>query len=73
MYYMGFTYNEAYMLPIWKRIWFLERLNKEITRANEANKGQGAPNRGAHANEPTARALQGRQRAQVPARLRRFT
>ena len=61
------------MLPVWKRIWFLERINKEVTRANEANGGNGAPSRGAHQNDPTTRAMQGRHRAQVPARLRRFT
>jgi len=70
---MGFTYGEAYDLPIWQREWFLERLNKEITRTSEASEGQGATTRAAHHNEPQLRAMQGRHRSQVPARLRRFT
>jgi len=73
MYYMGFTFSEAYDLPIWQREWFLDRLNKEITKTNKANDGQGAQTRAAHQNDPSIRAMQGRQRSQVPARLRRFT
>ena len=70
MYYMGFTYQEAYNIPLWQRIWFLERINKEIKKANEKNNGS---SRAAHANSPDARALMGRARSQVPAKLRRFT
>lgn len=70
MYYMGFTYVEAYNIPIWQRYWFLERLNKEIKRANDAQSGA---SRAAHSNSADARALMGRQRAQVPSKLRRFT
>jgi hypothetical protein len=73
MYYMGFTYIESYNLPIWKRLWFLDRINKEIKRANEANKGQGAPSRAAHDNTPDARSWMQRSRDMVPAKLRRFT
>ena len=40
MYYMGFTYNEAYRLPLWQRTWFVDRLNKEFNKANE----NGEPN-----------------------------
>ena len=70
MYYMGFTYIEAYNIPIWQRYWFLERLNKEIKAANEAQSGA---SRAAHANDPETRALMGRHRSQVPSKLRRFT
>ena len=70
MYYMGFTYVEAYNIPIWQRYWFLERLNKEIKRANDAQSGA---SRAAHANSADARAMAGRSRAQVPSKLRRFT
>lgn len=63
MYYVGFSYKEAYMLPLWERKWFIERLQTEIKRANGDSKA-------AHAE---ARALQGKHRAQVPANLRRFT
>ncbi|MEC7609486.1 MAG: hypothetical protein VX964_04890, partial [Verrucomicrobiota bacterium] len=70
MYYMGFTYVEAYNIPIWQRIWFIERLNKELKAANEAQSGA---SRAAHANTPDQRALMGRHRQQVPSKLRRFT
>ena len=73
MYYMGFTYKECYDLPIWQRSWFLDRLNREIQKTNENNNGQGASSRAAHQNDPSTRAMQGRHRSQVPARLRRFT
>ena len=71
MYYCGFTYNEVYNIPIWQRVWFIKRLNKEIKRANDQ---QGdASTRAAHHNSPDTRAMQGRMRNQVPANLRRFT
>jgi hypothetical protein len=70
MYYMGFSYKDAYNLPIWQRIWFIERTNKELKAAND--QGSDA-SRAAHANSPEHRALQGRARENVPANLRRFT
>ena len=63
MYYVGFSYKEAYMLPLWERKWFIERLQTEIKRANGDSK----------ATQAEARALQGKHRPQVPAKLRRFT
>lgn len=66
MYYMGFSYGECYDLPIYKRRWFIQRLNEEIKKANGASKA-------ATSNDAGTRSLQGRQRAQVPAKLRRFT
>ena len=66
MYYAGFSYNEAYNLPVWQRIWFINRLNQEI------KKSQGQSH-AAHANSPDARAMMSRARSQVPAKLRRFT
>ena len=38
VYYMGMTYSEAYNLPIWKRAWYLERVVKEINKANGDSK-----------------------------------
>ena len=70
MYYMGFTYLEAYNIPVWQRMWFLDRINKEIKKANDAQSGA---SRAAHQNSPDARAMMGRARAQVPSKLRRFT
>ncbi len=63
---MGFTYRECYSLPIYQRRWFINRLNEEIKKAN----GQ---SRAATSNDANTRTLQGRQRGQVPANLRRFT
>jgi hypothetical protein len=70
MYYMGFTYTEAYNLPIWQRIWFIERTNKELKSASD--QGVNA-NRAAHGNSSDQRSLMGRHRENVPAKLRRFT
>lgn len=73
MYYQGFSYAEAYNIPVWQRVWFLNRINKELKRANEANGGDGAASRAAHHNSPDTRELMGRGRSQVPAKLRRFS
>jgi hypothetical protein len=70
MYYMGFTYTEAYIAPVWQRRWFIERLNKELKRAADA---QSDASRAAHANSAEQRGLRGMSREQVPAKLRRFT
>ena len=70
---MGFGYRECYLLPVWQRIWFIERIIKEIQQTNKNNGGEGDHTRAAHQNDPQTRALLGRQRAQVPAKLRRFT
>ena len=67
MYYMGFSYVEVYNIPIWQRTWFIGRINDELKKNSDGG------NRAAHANHPEARALMGRARAQVPAKLRRFT
>jgi len=68
MYYMGFTHNEAYALPIWQRTWFIDRLVKEM-QASNGEQGTRAP----HDNTQEARELRGRNRTNPPARLRRFT
>lgn len=70
MYYLGATLNDIKELPLWQMRWYMERLNTEIKRANES--GAGAT-KAAHHNTPDVRALQGRGRQTVPARLRRFT
>ena len=63
MYYMGFSYKEAYLLPLWERKWFIDRLQKEIKRANGDSRQANAE----------ARALMGKSRPEVPSKLRRFT
>jgi hypothetical protein len=70
MYYMGFTYAEAYRLPIWQRRWFVDRLNKELERGSESNTNA---SRAAHDNDATSRAMSGRSRGESPSRLRRFS
>jgi len=70
MYYMGFTYAEAYTLPIWQRHWFIERTNKELKQASDQDSGA---SRALHQNTNEARSMYGRARNQVPAKLRRFT
>ncbi len=70
MYYMGFTYTEAYVLPVWQRIWFLQRINQELKRSN---KNEQSASRAMHHNTGEARALQGFSRENVPAKLRRFS
>jgi len=68
---MGFSYIEAYNIPVWQRRWFIERLQKEIKRS--AEQGEAQPTHAAHQNTPDARAMMGRYRSMVPAKLRRFT
>ena len=71
MYYMGFTYYEAYNIPVWQRNWFIKRINKEFEKANQ--QGKSVQTKAAHTNTPDARALMGNSRQAVPAKLRRFT
>jgi hypothetical protein len=73
MYYLGFTYQETYNIPLWQRRWFIERLNQEIKNYNEKNNGENPPTRAAHQNTPQMREMMGRHRSMVPAKLRRFT
>jgi hypothetical protein len=67
MYYVGFSFKDAFHLPVWQRVWFIERTIEEFKKSN------GEQSKAAHANSPEARALMGRSRSQVPANLRRFT
>lgn len=72
---MGFSYKEAYNLPIWQRAWFIKRTIKEINGSNGANEdGDSMPaTKAMHMNSPEHRAYAGYSRAQTPARLRRFS
>lgn len=70
MYYMGFTYSDAYNLPVWKRIWFINRTVQEFKKSSDS--GENPPTKAAHQNTPDQRALMG-LRPDAPARLRRFT
>ena len=66
---MGFTYHEAYRLPLWQRNWFVERLKKELKRGSEDNP---QPSR-ADTADPESRAMMGMHNPHAPSRLRRFT
>jgi len=67
MYYGGFTYTEGYTMPVQYRLWFIHRINKEFEKSNEK------ANKAVHNNNPEMNQLAGKNRAQTPARLRRFT
>jgi len=67
---MGFSYWECYNIPISYRIWFIERLNKELKKSSEK---ENTPTRALHQNNPQTRALMGLNRSETPARLRRFS
>ena len=69
---MGFSYAEAYRLPVWQRHWFVDRLKREFKDASESNDGEYTHTRAAHNNDPQTRALMG-LRPNTPAKLRRFT
>lgn len=42
-YYGGWSFIEAYNLPVKIRRWFLERLSKQIEKENEATKSASRP------------------------------
>jgi hypothetical protein len=63
---MGFSYIEAFNIPMWQRIWFIQRINEEFKKSENASKA-------AHHNTPENRAMLNRSRPEVPAKLRRFT
>jgi hypothetical protein len=70
IYYGGFTFTEAWKLPISYRQWFINRISKEMNKGGE---GQGAQSRATHQNTSDVRSLQGMTRAEGPSRTRRFT
>lgn len=70
MYYGGFTWSETQVLPVSYKRWYIERINRELTRSAEAGNTQ---SRALHQNSPDVRSLQGKAREQTPSRLRRFT
>lgn len=70
MYYMGFSYKEAYDLPVSYKRWFIQRVVKELNKGAETGQNQ---SKALHQNSPDVRALQGKQRPETPSKLRRFT
>lgn len=69
-YYLGFTRSDVYSMPVAERMWYLERVGKEIQNASE--QGSDRPTKATHDNMPENRAFRG-QRPNTPSRLRRFT
>jgi len=63
MYYIGFSYRDAYRLPVFQRKWFIQRVVQEIKNSN-TSKGH---------TSAEQNALSGKMRTQSPANLRRFT
>lgn len=61
---------ETRNLPVAYKSWFIERISKELKRTSDDDN---VNSRALHHNTPDVRAMQGRAREQVPARLRRFT
>ena len=64
-YYMGMTYSDVRNLPIRYRIWFINRVVKEINKTRVT--------KGAGDNDPGSRSLRGNSRVDSPSRIRRFT
>jgi len=63
---------ETYMsFPVAYKHWLIKRIEKEISKAHEAQAD--VPSRAMHQNTPDARALAGRTRAVVPSKLTRFS
>lgn len=69
MYYGGFTFREAYNVPVVYKRWFIDRIVKELNRGADDGQNQ---SRALHQNSPDVRAMQNRSRTHVPSRLRRF-
>ena len=72
-YYFGLNDWESYLrTPVVIRNWLLKRIQKELDSSKE--KGNAIPSKGSHHQQnPSARALTGMNRTNVPAKLKRFT
>lgn len=70
MYYGGFTYKEAYNIPVSYKRWFIERISRELSRSKDDGANH---SRALHDNPAELRALSGNARTESPSRLRRFS
>lgn len=59
-------------MPVAYKKWFIARTFKEINGSGGED-NESSASRAAHQNSPETRELLGRDRAQVPSNLRRFT
>jgi len=69
MYYCGFTYTEAYKLPVYIRTWFVNRVTQELNRTNENGDPVGTPKH----LPPEQALLLGRNNPIAPSRNARHT
>lgn len=70
-YYFGMDWGTYMKFPVTYKRWLIKRIEKEINKAQE--KGNDIPSKAMHHNTPDVRALTGKARPQVPAKLQRFT
>ena len=73
MYYGGFTFTEAYNIPVAYKRWFVERIGKEMKGSSDKDGNNTGNSRAPHHNPPDVAEMMGKSRSQVPSRLRRFT
>lgn len=76
MYYGGWTYWDAYYLPVNARRWMLDRIVKEMKGKDGGDDNPDAPltqSRAPIHNTEDVRSLQERTRINPPPRLIRFT
>ncbi len=74
MYYGGFSYTEAYNIPVAYKKWFIDRTRKEIQGPEKDSNNPGQGNSRAHHHNPSdVASLMGKTRPESPARLRRFS
>ena len=75
IYYCGFTYQDAKILPVHERTWFINRVIQEFTRQQKSAEENNTPmmSKAAHQNTPETRQMLGMSRLEGPNRTRRFT
>ncbi len=77
MYYGGFTYFDAYHLPVNYRRFFLDQIKRTMT-GTDPDEPEPEPNapivrsRAMHHNTEESRAYQGKIRTNIPSRLIKF-
>lgn len=72
-YYLGVTFRDYWDMPVSDIKWHLERLQRELTPKEAQGHDDPQSTNRAMPRSPDDRAMAGMDRAQVPARLARFT
>lgn len=57
-YYGGMTWQEYYSMPTYRKVWLIDRMQKEIAKATEAN--QDIPDKSPFHNHPQTREMLGK-------------